>query len=113
MSSINAPQGHARSFSGTGVNDNDLLFTTPNVQIFGSFTLISSTGAVDVEVEVDGTNWTTAPLALEDLGATANATYVLVTAALRAYQFRGKFTRVRVRQNGVTAANATLLCGIE
>lgn len=98
-------------FSGTGANDNDVLFTTSNVQHHSSFTLMSSTGAVDVEVSVNGTNFATAPLAMEDAGATANGTYVLVTAANRIYKFTGKFTRIRVVQNGATAAAASLLCG--
>lgn len=100
-------------YTGSGTNDNDLLFTTRNVQAHGSFTLMSTAGAVDVEVTLDGTTWSTTALSLEDLGATANTTYVVVTAALRVYQFRGKFTQVRVRQNGGTAATAHLLCGSE
>lgn len=113
MPNVNSQQGRAQLFSGTGVNDNDLLFTTGNIQQHGSYTLMSTAGAVDVEVTLDGATWSTAALALEDLGATANTTYVLVTAALRVYQFRGKFTQIRVRQNGVTAATAHLLCGTE
>ena len=113
MPNINAVQGRAQLFTGTGVNDNDLVLTTPNVQIYSSFTLMTTAGAADVEVTLDGITWATAPLALEDMGATTNTTYVLVTVALRVYQFRGKFTQVRVRQNGVTAATAHLIAGIE
>lgn len=98
-------------YSGTGTNDNDLLFTTRNVEQHDTFQVMSTAGAVDVEATLDGTNWTTAPIALEDQGATTSTTYVLVTAANRMYRFRGKFTAVRVRQNGVTGATAHLLCG--
>jgi hypothetical protein len=100
-------------YTGTGANDNDVLFTTRNVQQHTWFTLLSTTGAVDVFPSVDGTTFATAPLALEDGGATANGTYVLVTAALRIYKFRGPFTRIQVLQNGGTAATAHLLCGPE
>lgn len=98
-------------FTGTGTNDNDLLFTTSNIEQHDTFQLMSTAGAVDVEVTLDGENWSTAPLALEDQGATASATYVLVTVAARMYRFRGKYRQVRVRQNGGTATAATLLCG--
>lgn len=98
-------------FTGTGVSDNDVLFTTGNVEKHSMFTLVSATGAVDVFVSVDGTNFTTAALAMEDAGSTAMTTYVVVTAALRVYKFEGKFRLIRVLQNGGTAATATLMCG--
>lgn len=98
-------------FTGTGASDNDLLVTTTNVEKHSLFTLMSSAGAVDVEVTLDGTNWSTVALAMEDQGATANATYVIVTAANRVYKFWGKYRQIRVRQNGATAATATLMCG--
>jgi hypothetical protein len=113
MANINAVQGKTELYKGTGAADNDLLFTTANVQIYGSYTLMSTAGAVDVEVTLDGATWSTAALALEDAGSATNTTYVLVTTALRVYRFRGKYTQVRVRQNGATAATAHLLCGIE
>ena len=98
-------------FTGTGTNDNDVLFTTPNVERHSEFTLMSTTGAVDVFVSLDGTNFSTAALAMEDQGATASTTYVLVTVAARVYKFRGKYRIIRVLQNGGTAAAATLMCG--
>lgn len=101
----------AELFTGAGANANDVLFTTPNVQQHESFTLMSVTGAVQVLASVDGTNFATAPLALEDGGSAANTTYVLVTAAARIYKFTGKFTRLRVTQNGATATAASLICG--
>ena len=101
----------AELYKGTGVNDNDLLLTTKNVQQYWHFQLLTTTGAADVEVTLDGITWSTSALALRDEGATTSTTYVLVTAALRSYSFQGKFTQVRVRQNGATAATAHLLCG--
>lgn len=98
-------------YSGTGVLDNDLLFTTGNVEKHSVFTLMSSAGVVDVEVSLDGTNFSTAALAMEDQGATANATYAIVTVAARAYKWTGKYRVIRVRQNGGTAATAVLMCG--
>lgn len=98
-------------FSGTGANDNDLLFTTSNVEKHSMFTLMSTTGTVDVEVSLDGTNFSTVALAMEDQGATANGTYAIVTVAARVYKWTGKYRVVRVRQAGATAAAATLMAG--
>ena len=97
----------AQLFTGTGVNANDVLFTTPNVEQHEMFTLMSTAGAVQVLASVDGVNFATAPLALEDAGSTTNSTYVLVTAAGRIYKFWGKFTLLRVTQNGATASAAS------
>lgn len=101
----------AELYTGTGANANDVLITTANVQQHEQFTLMSTAGAVQVLASVDGINFATAPLALEDGGSTAVTTYVLLTAANRIYKFYGKFTRIRVTQNGATASAASLLCG--
>ena len=98
---------HVR-YSGTGANNDDILFTSEDVSQYSGFTLMSTTGAVDVFVSLDGTNFATAALSLQDLGATDNLP-VLVTAAGRVYGFVGKFRKVRVMQNGATAAAASLL----
>ena len=102
----------AQLFAGVGVNDNDLLFTANNVQHYSWFQLITHAGVADVEVSLDGITWSTAALALRDEGATASATYVLVTTAARVFSFRGKFTSVRVRQNGGTACTGQMLAGV-
>lgn len=101
----------AEIFTGTGANANDVLFTTPSVQHHELFTLMSTAGAVQVLASIDGINFATAPLALEDAGSATNSTYVLVTVAGRVYKFWGKFTRLRITQNGATASSATLICG--
>lgn len=101
----------AKLFIGVGVSDNDLCITTDNVQHYNWFQLLTFTGVADVEVSLDGSTWSTVALALRDEGATASATYVIVTTAARVASFRGKFTLVRVRQNGATACTAHLLAG--
>lgn len=97
-------------FSGTGTNDNDVMLTVSEARQYDSFILMSTVGAVDVQVTLNGTDWSTAPLSLTDMGATTSDP-VLVTAANRVYGFRGRFRGVRVLQNGATAATATLMCG--
>jgi hypothetical protein len=101
----------AETYKGSGTNTGDTLFTTANVHQHELFTLMSSAGAVDVWVTLDGVNFSTAALALEDQSATANSTYVLVTTAGHVYKFWGKYLQIRVKQNGATAATATLICG--
>lgn len=96
-------------FTGTGTGDDSLLFTTSDLDLWDACWLMSSAGAVDVEVTLDGTNWSTAPLALQDFGATDNSS-VLVTVAGRVYGFAGKPQKARVRQNGGTAATAAMNC---
>lgn len=101
----------ARYYTGSGTNDNDLLFTTDNIEMCSMFTLMTTAGVADVEITLDGTNWSTVALAMEDQGATANGTYVLVTVANRVFKWQGKYRQIRVRQNGATAASGTLMCG--
>jgi len=103
-------RGTVVRYTGTGVNDNDVLFTTGDVLQCEEFYLMSTAGAMDVFVSLDGTNFSTAPLSLVDLGATTTDP-VLVTAANRVYAFFGRYTKVRVLQNGATGvANAVLNC---
>jgi hypothetical protein len=103
-------KGSTGKYSGTGVNDNDVLFTTGRMNSYDTFMLESTVGAVDVQVTLDGTNWTTAALAMTDLGAITSDP-VLVTVAGRMYGFKGKYQQIRVLQNGATAATATLRYG--
>lgn len=114
MALIGAPQyaGETLRMEGiAGVNDNDVVIENDSIERYEEFTLMSTAGAMDVFVSLDGTNYSTAPLSLADLGA-ITLDPVIVTAANRVYRFRGVFKAVRVRQNGVTAvANATLICG--
>jgi hypothetical protein len=99
---------HIRYY-GTGANDNDILFTTGDMSRYDACTIMSTTGAVDVFISLDGTNYATTALSLQDLGATTTDP-VLVTAALRVYGFVVKARRIVVRQNGATGANASMLC---
>lgn len=103
--------GNARIYEGgTGVNDNDVVINTDDVSNFREFTIMTTAGAVDVFPSVDGTNYATAPLSLVDLGATTTAP-VVVTAANRIYAFYGVFRKIKVQQNGATAAtDVTLAC---
>ena len=56
-----------------GVSDNDIVLETTDVSHFETFTLMSTAGAMDVFVSLDGTNFTTAPLSMGDLGSTSTS----------------------------------------
>lgn len=104
--------GNTGNKTGTGTNDNDVIITFDDVvEGADTFLLMSTSGAMDVFVSLDGTNFTTAPLSLTDMGATTSDP-VLVTVANRCYGFRGKYKSIKVLQNGATAvANAVLRYG--
>lgn len=99
--------------SGTGVSDNDLLFTSGDLTAYNTFMFQCSTGAVDVEGSLDGTEWTTAALALEDLHATdtvtASTRWLPNTSADKILRLKGKFKNLRVRQKGATAATCVMV----
>jgi hypothetical protein len=97
-------------YTGSSTADNDVAIQTGELTKYDAFMVMSVTGAIDVFGSLDGTNYQTAPLSLQDMGATV-ADPVVVTAAGRMYGFRGKFKKLRVLQNGVTAVAVTLLCG--
>jgi hypothetical protein len=96
-------------YFGSGANDNDVLFTTGDLAKFDACVLMATTGTVDVYPSLDGTNYATSALSLEDKGATA-LDPVLQASALRVYGFVGKFAYVKVLQVGATAAAASLNC---
>lgn len=93
-----------------GTNDNDVVIQTEDVSKWDTFQFMSTAGAMDAFVSLDGTNYTTAAISLQDMGATTSDP-VIVSAANRLYGFRGKFAKVRLLQNGATGvANACLMC---
>jgi hypothetical protein len=95
-------------YTGTGTNDNDVVIQTNSVDQFDAFCLFSTAGAMDVFVSLDGTNYATEALSLQDFGAVDNNP-VVVTAASRIYCFVGKFKTLRVLQNGATAVTAATM----
>ena len=111
MATTIARSSHTTLYTGSGTNDNDVVIQTDVIERHGAYMLMSTTGAMDVFVSLDGTNYTTAALSLIDFGGIVT-TPVLVTIANRLYAFRGVFRLIRVLQNGATAvANAALLAG--
>lgn len=91
--------------------DNATVFeVASNAELYDTWQLGSTGGAMDVFVSGDGTNFLTAAVALIDLGSTDPGTAVVVTTANGNYGLRGRWKAIRVLQNGGTAvANAYLI----
>jgi hypothetical protein len=97
-----------------GVSDNDIIAeVTGNGDLYNTWQLGSTAGAMDVEVSLDGTNYFATVCALIDLTSTAPSTAVTVTAAGKNYGFKGRYKKVRVRQNGATAVANPILVGYQ
>jgi hypothetical protein len=105
-----AHNGNTTVYTNTSTEDDEVTIQTGNVSGFDTFMVMSGTGAVDVYPSLDGTNYATSALSLQDMGATTTDP-VVVTAAGRIYGFRGKYQKVRIVQNGATDVAATLVCG--
>lgn len=87
--------------TGTGTNNDDIVIAMNDVSNFDTFMLMSTAGAMDVWVSLDGSHYV-GPVSLADFGAVTSDP-VIVTAANRLYGFRGKFRSIRVMQNGAAA----------
>lgn len=97
-------------YTGSCSEDDEVLIQTGDMSRYSECSVISTAGAVEVYVSIDGANYTTAPVSLIDLGATDTAP-VLVTAALRYYAFPVVAVKlIRVVENGTTDAAASLTC---
>ena len=96
---------------GISTDDTEVVIQSGSVIHFNTFIILSTAGAMDVTVSLDGTNYSTARLSLTDMGAAASAP-VIVSVAGRVYGFKGYFAYVRVIQKGGTdTANAAMICG--
>lgn len=96
-----------------GVNDNDVVLETNDLSQYDKFVFMSTAGAWDILVSLDGTNYVTAPVSMTDMGATATAP-VIVAAAARLYGLGAPIKTLKVLQNGATAvANFRMMAKME
>lgn len=105
------PAGYWSQVTGTGVNDNDVLFTNTVQSNYDEHVIHATAGTVDVEVSVDGSAFTasgTNPMAMRDAHATASATYVTEVTVGKIGILSGKYHSIRVLQKGATAATAKM-----
>lgn len=96
-------------YTGSCTTAAEVLITTDTLAPYRECSVMSSTGAVDIVVSIDGTTYSTTVMAVRDQTATT-LTNVVVTAALKQYWFNVSFTSLKIRQNGATAAAAQLFC---
>ena len=88
-----------------GTNDNDVIYTSPDVSSYNQHVIECTAGTVDIQVSVDGTNFNTLQAAALLMDATAVTTYSLTIASTKIGILSGKFRKIRVLQNGATASN--------
>jgi hypothetical protein len=99
-----------RKVGGVGVNAADIVFEiTANADLYDSWQLASTAGAMVVVGSIDGTNYQSASIAMVDLGSTAPGTYVTATVAGGNYGIKGRWKKLKVSQTGAAAvANACI-----
>lgn len=102
------PESWRLDFVGAaGVNDNDIVYTSPDVSMYNEHYIESTAGTVDVEICVDGTNFNTAtPPVMLMTDQTAVGTYAATVAVNKIGILKMKCKYIRIRQNGASAANA-------
>jgi hypothetical protein len=108
--SVTSSRGPCLTIGTIGVNATDVVATClQGTADYDWFSVHALTATLDVQATVDGTNWVV--VAVQDLTATASATFVTTLTVGKIGLLRGKFLGVRIRQSGATAANGTLLAG--
>lgn len=94
-----------------GVNDDDVVGTSPDLSRYDVL-MLEADQPVDVEGSLDGRNFASTVLALQDVHVAASpGTLVLVTAANKIYRIvpGAKFTKVRIKQKGASAVTVCRL----
>lgn len=114
-SSANPQNYYLSALGAQGTNDNDVVYTSPDVTPFGTHTIECTVGTVDIQVTLDGTNWNTtqAAVLLHDDVTTGGGVKVLTIAAGKVGILRGKYKNIRVLQTGAVASNCRVFHGVE
>ena len=91
-----------------GTNDDDVVYESHNVDMYGDHVIQVIEGTVTVEASLDGTNWSV-DLFTQDLQVATRDTYVAtMTGDGKLFRLPGRFRAIRVRQSGATASNARI-----
>lgn len=112
------------TYTGTGVNAGDVLIQLQDYPLSASsgpgkfvadllpqyynWMLVSTVGAVTVEITFDAVNWL-GPVAIQDMTSTAALTYVTVTTVNKPCTYFGNVRGIRIKQSGAPAATAQLM----
>ena len=106
QSEIIPPAAYYLTWAGTaGTNDDDVVYTSPDVSEFNFHMIEATAGALDVWGSMDGVNYSPVALAgnaVNNASSTARATSI---SAGNMVQIWGKWKHIRVDQTGATAAN--------
>lgn len=76
---------------------------------YDTWILGSTTGLIDVYVDLGSGSYQTAPIALLDLGSTTPSTMVVKTAANGSFCFRGKFPKIKLLQETTNVTGPSLI----
>lgn len=91
-----------------GTNDDDVIYTSVNVDLYADHVIEVTAGTVTVEASLDGENYS-GDLFTQDLQVATRDTYVAtMTGANKFFRLPGRFKHIRIRQSGATASNARI-----
>lgn len=88
---------------GAGAADNTVIYTSPDVSAYNYHIIENTSGeTMDIFVSVDGTNFTTAAAAVEliDDVTTGGGVKSITIPTTKTAILKGKFSKIRVDQNG-------------
>jgi len=88
----------------TGTNDNDVVYTSQDISQYVEHFFRADAGSVSIQAYVNGA-WTS-DLAFENVESVAPTTFVLTTTGTGLYRVIGRYTKLRILQNGATPASA-------
>lgn len=106
---VNVKSAFYAENSGSGANDNDILFTTDDISAYNRHVFQVTAGAATIEVSVDGEAFGeegAAPVLVVDMQTEATAgvrDLVGSMAAGKVYTLDMKMKKLRIRQDGPTA----------
>ena len=96
-----------------GANDNDLIYESGDISMYNTHVIenmSAGAGACDVHVSLDGTNYAGSAVSVEliDDVTTGGGIKVITIPQNKAGILIGKFNKIKVLQDGATAADARI-----
>ena len=100
-----------------GTNDNDTIYESGDVSMYNYHVIenmSAGAGSCDVFISLDGTNYTGSAAAVEliDDVTTGGGVKVITIPQNKTGILRGKFNKIKVLQDGATAADARIVHGV-
>jgi len=105
----NYPTTWYLDWAGTaGASDNDVIYTSSDVSVYNYHIFhVTGTDAADVEISADGSVWSSAVAVslLDDVTMGGEISVISIPTG-KIGVLKGKFKKIRIKQNGATDANA-------